>query len=147
GRPPPKLGEGRVMISPEAEQTLLFSYVPSLATDLAGKRLAQWYNLNLLDKVPKVNGAIQLHSEYFDRLEQYLYYTSGSHVGQGLLDFLSVAWITSPENAVAWLPRTNFLPVMTAGQAPVFLPDEQVLQKIVAEEFTPRSQVYLPESA
>jgi hypothetical protein len=147
GKPALKLGEGRVMIRPEAEQALLFSYIPTLDVDLTAKRVAQWYNFNILDHVPKVNGAVNLHSDSFDRFERYLYYTQGSSFGQGILDFLSVAWITSPENVIEWLPRTNYLPVMSSGQAPIFSPDEATLHAIMAEDFNPRSTVYLPEAA
>jgi hypothetical protein len=142
--PPPKLGEGRVMISPDAEQRFLYSRVRGVETDLTGKRLAEWYNLNLLDRVPKVNGAIPLHSACFDLIEQRLYYTSGSHFGQGLLDFLSVAWFSDPDNPTRWLARTNFLPLVTAGQKPVFADDRTTLSAVTADEFAPRQVVYLP---
>jgi hypothetical protein len=135
------------MISPSAEQQLVFSRVPDLAMDLTGRRLAEWYNLNLLDQVPKVNGAIPLHSAWFDRLEQHCYYTSGAQFGPGLLDFLSVGWYSAPENAVQWSARTNYLPVLTAGQAPVFGSDDQALTGITAANFDPRAVVYLPDSA
>jgi hypothetical protein len=143
---PPKLGEGRVMASPDAEQQLLYSRVADLNADFLGKRLAEWYNLNLLDGIPKVTGAITLRPAHFDILESYLYYTAGGHCGRGLVDFLSVAWLSSPENPLQWLARTNFLPVVTAGQKPVFADDEKVLQAITAGNFEPREVVYLPES-
>ncbi|HXR04359.1 MAG TPA: YfhO family protein [Verrucomicrobiae bacterium] len=144
--PPPKLGEGRVMISPDAEQRFLYSRVPDFEPDLTDKRLAEWYNFNLLDHVPKVNGAIPLHSAYFDLIEQRLYYTSGSHFGQGLLDFLSVAWFSASDNPAQWLARTNFLSLITAGQKPAFADDEISLSAITASDFDPCKVVYLPES-
>jgi hypothetical protein len=143
---PPKPGAGRIMASPDAEQRLLYSPVADMQSDFVGKRLAEWYNLNLLDGIPKVTGAITLRPAQFDILERYLYYTAGGHCGRGLVDFLSAAWLSSPANPTTWQARTNFLPVITAGQQPIFADDERTLQAITAENFDPRAVVYLPES-
>ncbi len=148
GKPPaPKLGDGRIMVSPNAEQQLLYSRVADMNADFTGKRLAEWYNLNLLDGIPKVTGAVTLRPTHFDVLENYLYYTPGAHCGRGLADFLSVAWLSSPENPTRWLQRTNFLPLITAGQKPIFANDPQALSAITAENFDPRQTVYLPPFA
>jgi hypothetical protein len=146
-QPPPEVGQGRIMTSLDAELKLNFSRVSDMEMDFTGKRLAQWYSLNLLDNVPKVGGGIILVPEKLDNLEKYLYLTPGSKYGEGLLDFLSVAWFSSPENPVVWNSRTNYLPVMTAGQRPQFVTDAQALIGITAQEFDPRGVVYLPESA
>lgn len=145
--PPPQLGEGRIMVSPNAEQALLYSRVADMNADFTGKRLAEWYNLNLLDGIPKVNGAVTLRPAAFDLLESFLYYTPGGHCGRGLVDFLSAAWLSSPDNPTAWFARTNFLPIITAGQKPVFADDAAALQDITDERFDPRQTVYLPPSA
>jgi hypothetical protein len=145
--PAPGLGQARVMISPAAEQRLLYSALPDPALDLTAKRLAQWYNSNLLDGVPKVNGAIPLHSKYFEDFEYAIYYKPGGRFGPGLLDFLSVALYTSPDNAVEWSVRTNYLPVLTAGQKPLFASNREALEGVVAGDFNPRDLVYLPTDA
>ena len=54
---PPRWGESRAMISPEAERHLLRSRVGQAMFDFMGKRLALWSNLNLLEQIPKVNGS------------------------------------------------------------------------------------------
>jgi Bacterial membrane protein YfhO len=146
GKPPLKFGEGRIMVSPDAERQLLYSRVADMNSDFIGKRLAEWYNLNLLDGLPKVTGAVTLRPAHFDILEGYLYYTAGGHCGRGLVDFLSVAWLSSPDNPTQWQARTNFLPLVTAGQKPVFASDEKILEGITAENFEPREIVYLPEA-
>ena len=135
------------MISPEAEQRLIYSRIENLQIDFLVKRVAEWYNINLLDDLPKVTGAMTLRPAAFDVLERYIYYTPGSHCGQGLLDFLSVAFISSSTNQIEWLTRTNFLPVITAGQRPVFADDAQTLQAVTADTFDPRETVYLPATA
>jgi hypothetical protein len=147
GNPPVPLTEGRVMIHPEAEQKLIYSHVENLQVDFLVKRVGQWYNLNLLDGVPKLTGAIILRPASFDVLEQYLYNTDGAHYGQGLLDFLSVAWISSPDNPADWHPRTNSLPLMTGGQRPIFVAEDKLLSAITSDEFNPGTEVYFSESA
>jgi hypothetical protein len=143
----PKLGEGRVMVSPAAEQRLTFSYVSDLNADLIGKRMAEWYNFNLLDGLPKVTGAIPLHSAYFDSLEKKLYYTSGVVFGPGLLDFLSARWYSSESNPTQWALRNSALPILTCGQKPSFQSDNAALEAIFAPDFDARQVVYLPEGA
>jgi hypothetical protein len=144
--PPPRLGEGRIMISPEAEQYLIYHQLSRMDYDFTGKRLAEWYNLNLLDLIPKVTGAITLRPAAFDRVERYLYYTRGTSCSDGFLNFVSAAWYSDPENPVLWTARTNFLPVITAGQRPVFADDDAAMNAITATNFNPRLVVYLPES-
>ncbi|HEY5346186.1 MAG TPA: YfhO family protein [Verrucomicrobiae bacterium] len=147
GKPAPALGFGRIMDSPQAEQQMLFSYVRDPQLDFLGHRLAEWYNLNLLDSLPKVNGAFTLRPAQFDLVEQRIYYTSGASYGEGFSDFVSAAWISDPANPAKWLARTNYLPVLTAGQKPEFKTDLQSLDAITAKNFNPRTEVFLPESA
>lgn len=147
GKPEPALGFGRIMDSPQAEQQMLFSYVHDAQLDFLGKRLAEWYNLNLLDSLPKVNGAFTLRPAGFDLVEQRIYYTAGASYGEGFPDFVSAAWVSDPANPAKWIARTNFLPVLTAGQKPEFKTDSQALDAITAKDFNPRAEVFLPESA
>jgi hypothetical protein len=146
GNPPVPLAEGRVMIHPDAEQKLIYSHVDNLQLDFLVKRLGEWYNLNLLDGVPKLTGAITLRPANFDVLEQYLYYTQGAHWGEGLLDFLSITSISSPENPIEWHARTNALPLITGGQQPKFVEENKLLAAITSNDFEPRTEVYFPES-
>src|SRR5207249_73450 len=110
-------------------------------------RLAEWYNLNLLDLIPKVNGPIPLHTAEFDQVEQHLYYKEGARFGRGLLDFLSVAYISAPENPVQWTNRPAWLPFITAGQKPSFGSDPEILRAVTADDFDPHKTAWLPESA
>jgi hypothetical protein len=145
-QPPPKLGEGRAMTSPKAARYLDDGHGSDLALDFTARRMGEWYSLNLLDGIPKVDGALILCPAHFFLLWRNLYQL---HVpfGQGLVDFLSVAWYSSADNPLLWTARTNFLPIITAGQRPMFVSDNQALQGIAANEFDPREIVYLPESA
>ena len=147
GKPALAPGVGRIMDSPQAERQMLYSYVRDPQLDFLGKRLAEWYNLNLLDALPKVNGAITLRPAEFDLVERRIYYTPGGSYGEGLPDFLSAAWISDPANPAKWIARTNFLPVLTAGQRPEFETDAQALEALTKTNFNPRGVVFLPESA
>jgi hypothetical protein len=143
----PKLGEGRIMVSPAAEQQFTFSYVPDFNMDVTGKRLGEWYNFNLLDEIPKVTGAIPLHAPYFDSLEKRLYYTSGVIFGPGLLDFLSARWYSSETNPTQWARRSSALPILTCGQKPLFDNDNATLKAMFAPDFDGSKVVYLPKAA
>src|SRR5437588_410722 len=54
---------------------------------------------------------------------------------------------SSPESAIEWVARTNYLPLLTAGQRPIFATDDQALQGIAADNFQPSKVVYLTENA
>ena len=131
------------MITPQADQRLLRTAAAEHADDFIGRRLAEWSNLNLLDNVPKVNGAFTLQLREQKEVEALLYNQTNQLPG-GLLDFLSVAWITSPSNAVEWIPRDSWCPWVTCGQKPVFAAGSNVLQALMTAEFKPRQVVYLP---
>jgi Bacterial membrane protein YfhO len=147
GKPlPPALGEGRIMIHPDAENRLLYSPVADLGKDLTGKRVAEWYNFNLLDRIPKVTGPVPLQPDYFSILENRLYYTTGGHSGFGLVNFLAVEWLSAPDNPTRWQSLPGHPPIITAGQKPVFATDERALSGIIANDFDPRRTVYLPAS-
>ena len=144
--PPPRLGEGRVMISPQAENALLDSTVADAQFDWIGKRRALWSNLNLLDGVPKVNGSSTLQIREQKQIETLLYSATNQPL-TGMLDFLGVAQVTAPHSAIEWSPRRTFLPLLTAGQKPVFADGTNVFNALLSEKFNPREMVYLPEAA
>jgi hypothetical protein len=64
-----------------------------------------------------------------------------------VLDLLGVAFQSAPDNATAWVPRTNAPPLVTAGQSPQFVPAEAMLDQLLQPAFDPRWQVLLSESA
>jgi len=46
-----------------------------------------------------------------------------------------------------WETRTNYLPLVTAGQRPVFASDDEALRAVFAPDFDSRRVVYLPPEA
>lgn len=144
--PPPKHGQGRVLISPSAEQHLLLSRVPDWHSDLLGKRLALWSNLNLLEGAPKVNGSSTLQVR--EQMEvQSLLYASTNADWPSLADFLSVSLSTAPGQIVEWAPRQTFLPLITGGQRPIFADAAETLRGLTNAAFKPHQEVYLPNEA
>jgi hypothetical protein len=138
----PKLGEGRVFISPRAEARLLYSDATNTWHDFVGKRLALWSNLNLLEKVPKVNGSSTLQLREQAEVQRLLY-ASTNRIGRGLVDFLGVSHFSSPQNPTAWTPRDSFCPMVTCGQQPVFAGTDAALEALAGDDFDPRRVVYL----
>jgi hypothetical protein len=135
---------GRVFISPESEKRLLRSTVRDPVHDFLGKRLALWSNLNVVDGVPKVNGSSTLQLREQNMLERSLYGSNTVALPNGILDFLGVSHITG-SNTVDWTARTSALPLVTAGQRPIFVPSEDELPAVLADNFDPRKIVCLPQ--
>ena len=140
---PPRYGEARAMISPEAEKHLLRSHVGNAMSDFMGKRLALWSNLNLLEAIPKVNGSSTLQLREEKQVEKLLYGDTNS-IGPGLVDFLAVSHVTKPGTVIEWSTRSNFCPMITTGQKPVFATPEATLDLLASASFDSRKMVYLP---
>ena len=135
----------RAMILPDAERALLKSKVVEWDRDLITKRLAYWSNLNLLGKIPKVNGSMTLRMRYQDELQSALYPKEGpAPAAEGLKDFLCVAWQTHPTNLVAWTNRATALPFVTAGQEVKWSGSQRdIVANLVSTNFNPRKHVWI----
>jgi hypothetical protein len=136
------------MITPEAEKLLLHSSVEEFDKNWIGKRLALWSNLNLLEQTPKINGSSTLQIRAQKVVEDLLYKSPGYQASdprfQGLLDFLAVKFISAPGKVVEWTNRATALPLITAGQTPVFLDNSLIPAQLITHSFNPRQTVYLP---
>jgi hypothetical protein len=142
----PKLGEGRVLISPYAEQRLLMSRVANLSDDLLGKRLAVWSHLNLLEGISKVNGSSTLQVREQAQVQALLYAATNVDFPR-LADFLNAAYSTAPGQIVEWTARSTCLPMVTGGQKPVFAEAAETLSALTNAAFHPGEVVYLPPEA
>ncbi|MBM3882009.1 MAG: hypothetical protein FJ387_20190 [Verrucomicrobia bacterium] len=141
---PPRVGAGRVFITPAAEQALLHSRVADFEQDLLGKRLALWSHLNLLEAVPKINGSATLQIREQAQV-QALLYASPATQHPALLDFLGATYMSAPDNPVEWVARAGALPLVTAGQAAMFVDARTSLALLAEAEFEARQAVCLPE--
>jgi len=123
---------GRAFISPEAERQLLYSTVSNPLHDFIGKRLALWSNLNVVERVAKVNGSSTLRLREQDAFEKALYPSNSlAEPSQPILDFLGVTHVTGG-NAAQWNRRSSALPLVTAGQRAEFVaPFEPPMRRLL----------------
>lgn len=138
-------GHLRLMQSPTSYDRMLLVGYTDLAVDTQGRRLGQFFNFNLLDGIPKVDGFYSLYPQSYSVLFDGLY--AGTNTAEGLRDFLSVSLITHPTNIVDWVPRPGALPLATAGQGVVRTNLEAARTLVLSDGFDPRRSVYLPEEA
>jgi hypothetical protein len=145
-KPQPAPGGSRAMVSPLAEAESINFAAHEPKNNFLAKRLGYCANCNLLDAVPKVDGFFSLTPrENNDVLS--LFYTTTNADFPRLLDFLGASQITAPDQIFHWQSRPTFLPLVTAGQKPVFLDDAEMLRALTRPDFDSRSIVYLPPSA
>ena len=64
-----------------------------------------------------------------------------------LLDFLGVAQTTVPGNRLEWAPRPSAMPLVTAGQQPVFADDNAAFAALSQTNLDLRQIVFLPPEA
>src|SRR5204863_4561338 len=96
-----------------------------------------------LDNVPKVNGFFSLYPRESGELVSAIYGSTNLDVSR-LADFMSVSQITGPGKFFDWEERKTFLPVITAGQAPVYLDDMDAMRALFRPGFDGAKQVLLP---
>ncbi len=145
--PAPKLGESRVMLSPSAERALHTRMVPKFYGDFIGQRLAFWGNLNLLDGLPKVNGASTLVTREWNDVESFLYGTTNPAPGN-LMDFLGVTHTTKPGELMQWERRETAMPMVSAGQKPIIGDDSKApFAYLDTSSLNYREVVLLPSEA
>jgi hypothetical protein len=98
--------------------------------------------VNLLDAVPKVDGFFSLTPRESDWLLSAIYnVTNGDWLA--LENFMGVAQYTSPTNEFAWGPRNGFLPLVSAGQQPVYMDDTNSVWELARGNFDGATMVFL----
>jgi len=144
--PQPELGGSRAMVSPMAADAFIHFASGDPKRNYLAKRAGYCANVNLLDAVPKVDGFFSLTPRESDDLLSLFYTTTNADFPQ-LQALLGVSQITAPGKIFQWQARTNFLPLVTAGQKPVFLDDADVLHGMARAGFDGSKIVYLPPEA
>ena len=142
-KPQPALGGSRVMISPLAASEFVGFAMRDPKNNFLAKQLGYCANGNLLDAVPKVDGFFSLTPRENDEVLS-LFYTTTNASYPSLENFMGVSQLTAPDSVYHWLPRPNFLPLVTAGQKPVFLDDAKALQALTQNNFEGDKIVFLP---
>jgi hypothetical protein len=144
--PKPVFGDSRAMLSREASKVFYNLGPSNLGEALLGRRLGLHRNSNLLDDIAKVDGFYSLYLLEESDVELRLY-GADDQPRSALVSFLGVSQISARGNVLAWEARTNYLPLVTAGQAPVFADTETTLAGLSSSNFAPREIVYLPPAA
>jgi hypothetical protein len=138
-------GTSRAMRSKDTFWKMLTEGSTDPDSDLEGRRLSLFMNMNLLDHVAKFDGFFPLDlKEYLD-VFKHAYFTTNE--ASGLLDFLGISEIGNPTNVLAWVHRGTFHPLITAGQQPVYLDAANTLNAIFSDSFNSSRTVYLPTEA
>jgi hypothetical protein len=145
-QPQPALGESRALVTPKAAMDFIGFALSDPKNNYLAKRLGYCANCNLLDAVPKVDGFFSLLPRENDGLISLLYGATNKNFPR-LNDFLGVSQITAPDEFFHWQPRRSFLPLVTAGQKPVFLDDSGTLRALTQPDFDGGNMVLLPPEA
>jgi hypothetical protein len=97
-----------------------------------------------LNGIPKVGGFFSLHLAAPQKVAALL---AAGRASPHLAEFLGVSQIAPPRPLFRWEAQTNFMPLATIGQKPVFLDDAAALAALSSDGFDPRRAVYLPLEA
>ncbi|HTA95248.1 MAG TPA: YfhO family protein, partial [Verrucomicrobiae bacterium] len=106
-------------------------------------RLGYDADCNLLDAVPKVDGFFSLMPRECDAFQTLIYGRISADFPR-LEDFMGVSQITATNDIYRWQSRSNFLPLITAGQKPIFLDDPNILHALTQNDFNAGKIVLLP---
>jgi Bacterial membrane protein YfhO len=144
--PQPALGQSRAMLAPSVLFKLYYVAVREPKNEFLAKRLGYFADCNLLDAVPKVDGFFSLYTLENGNLIDLLNSSPDADLAR-LEDFMSVSQISSPTNFYSWQPRRTFLPMVTAGQRPIFLDRTNAFDELKQTNFDGSKTVYLPSGA
>ena len=145
-QPQPALGGSRLMVSPMAANEFVHFASGRPQENFLAKRLGYCADVNTLDAVPKVDGFFSLTPRESDDVLALFYRTTNASFPH-LEDFLGVSQITAPGEMFKWQARAHCLPLVTAGQKPVFLGEEKTLSALTQGDFDAGNIVFLPEPA
>ena len=143
--PQPELGASRALVTPKAYMDFIGLALRNPQNNYLAKRLGFCGDCNLLDSAPKVDGFFSLTTRWNNDLFSLIY--SATNDFPHLDDFLGVSQMTAPDEIYDWQPRKTYLPLVTAGQRPVFADDAETLQALSAGNFDGSKIVFLPPEA
>jgi len=145
-------GGPRFMETLAAMDKVLYTSLSQPAADYLCRRVALFDNCNLLDDVPKIDGFYSLYLRETEEVNSLLYGYDGPKFDlKGLKDFLGVSYInplnTARDKSLEWVRRDSYLPMVTAGQRPIFAEGSNTLAALAQTNFDSRQMVFLPIEA
>ncbi len=144
--PQPRLGQSRLMLAPAAQQALKTHVIASLEENYLLSRLGFLADCNLLEGVPQVHGFFSLVPAEANNVTVLPYVQTNCDF-PALLDFMGVSQITAPGKIFEWARRPSAMPLVTAGQQPVFADDRTILNAFTQTNLDLRQVVFLPPEA
>jgi hypothetical protein len=132
------------MLTPESALALMQTALNDPRINFVFKRYNLCADANLLDAVPKVDGFFSLTPYDFDQLLSMIYTVTNYNYSR-LEDFLGVSQTNTPD--FHWQARAGFLPLVTAGQKPIFLDVTNTYWAFERNDYDPAKVVFLPPEA
>jgi hypothetical protein len=143
--PQPELGASRALNTPKAYMDFIRLALRDPGKNYLAKRSGYCADCNLLDAVPKVDGFFSLTTRWNNDLFMLIYNATNDF--PRLDDFLGVSQMNAPDEMDHWQPRKTYLPLVTAGQRPIFANDTEALHDLTAKDFDGSKIVFLPPEA
>jgi hypothetical protein len=144
--PVPNIDQSRLMMSSYSARQLYYSPASSVRTNFILDRVVFLANCNLLDDLPKVDGFFSLNIRESDKVLWLLDARRGQKL-EDLEDLLAVSQTIATGKVFDWVPRTNYIPIVSLGQAPVFADGPETLEAIDKDKADFRTVVFLPTEA
>ncbi|MEO8426403.1 MAG: hypothetical protein ABI651_04745, partial [Verrucomicrobiota bacterium] len=144
--PVPRMGETRAMLSHVAIIKFLNTLLADPFNGYLGTRLGLSNDCNLLEEIPKVDGFYPLYLREERQVRARLY-LSTNEILERVADYLGVNQITAEGKFFDWRPRPGALPLVTAGQMPIFADERTTLAALMRPDFEPNRVIYLPPEA
>lgn len=142
--PKPALGEGRFVMSQDALYHNHYLTDDEVDSIFLQHRLTLFDNLNLLDGVPKFGGFYTMYHYRMTYIAGVLYART-PEFPTGLADFLGLSQESSRTNVTEWAARLSAMPLIAAGQRPIFVPDKRLVAALASPGFDPRKVVLFDE--
>jgi hypothetical protein len=144
--PRPEPGNSRIALDMSTTLRFHFKYLADPYQDYLCHRLVGAYNCNLLEGIPKIGGCYSLFLRTPNETMAYLY-SSATNVSDGFADYLGICQLTKAGSDFEWSPRFTYLPLITAGQQPLYLRPIDTLNALENSAFDPRRTILLPPEA
>ncbi len=139
-------GESRALVNPKLQAFLFRAATTNALHYYTGVRRALYLDCNLIDDVPTASGFFSVYLRSSAKVSALLN-DDPDNLPEPLADFIGASQISAPDTSFTWITRTNFMPMATAGQKPVYAGPDETLKAVASPAFDPRSTVFLPLKA
>lgn len=144
--PLPVLGTSRAFVTPATEKMMDFLSLRDPNQDVVSSRMTLFANINLIDRIPKVDGFLALFPAEFSRVNAILHASTNS-MYPGILKFLGVSQISGVDGRYEWGPISGGMPWLAGGARPVQAALGETVAAMTDPAFNPEQTVFLPLGA